>query len=247
MTENTDINDIKETPEPAQAKKKAGTGGMFVDIIACVIIPTLILKKLSGDDMLGPSNALILALALPFLIGLYGFLKERKVSFIPALGFISILLTGGIGLLHLPKEYIAYKEALVPGLIALAAVISIYTKHPFIRAFIYNDDFVDTDKVGARLEQAGKTEEFDQMMVNATWIMTSSFILSSILNYVLAKWIVVAESGTPEFNDQLGTMALWSYPVIALPCSVFTIYALFYVMKNIKRLTGLELEEVFRG
>lgn len=247
MTDDTQANQSQDALGSSQADKKPGAGGMFVDIIACVIIPTLILKKLSGDDMLGPSNALILALTLPFLVGLYGFIKERKVSFIPALGFISILLTGGIGLLQLPKEYIAYKEALVPGLIALAAIISIYTKHPFIRAFIYNDALVDTDKVGERLEQAGKTEEFDSMMVNATWIMTSSFILSSILNYALAKWIVVAESGTPEFNDQLGTMALWSYPVIALPCSVFTIYALFYVMNNIKRLTGLELEEVFRG
>ncbi len=241
------MNDAPETAEQAPVKKKAGSGGVFVDLIACVIIPTLILKKLSGDDMLGPNYALILALSLPFLVGLWGFIKQRKISFIPALGFISILLTGGIGLLQLPKEYIAYKEALVPGLIALAAMISIYTKHPFIRAFIYNDDFVDTDTVGARLAQAGKTEEFDQMMVTATWIMTSSFILSSVLNYLLAKWIVVAESGTPEFNDQLGTMALWSYPVIALPCSVFTIYALFYVMRNIKRLTGMELEEVFRG
>ena len=247
MTDNIDIEETQEAPESTQVEKKPGAGGMFVDIIACVIIPTLILKKLSGDDMLGPSNALILALTLPFLIGLFGFIKERKISFIPALGFISILLTGGIGLLQLPKEYIAYKEALVPGLIALAAIVSIYTKHPFIRVFIYNDALVDTDKVNARLEQAGKTEEFDKMMTNATWIMTSSFILSSILNYALAKWIVVAESGTAEFNDQLGTMALWSYPVIALPCSVFTIYALYYVMKNIKQLTGMELEDVFRG
>jgi len=205
---------IQSEAEPAEHKtsKQAKPGGVFIDLIACVIIPTLILKKLSGDEMLGPSYALILALSLPFIFGLWGFIKERKIGFVPALGFISILLTGGIGLLQLPKEYIAYKEALIPGVIALASMASIFTKHPFVRAFIYNDDFVHTDKVSAHLEKAGKTEEFDQMMVTATWIITSSFILSAVLNYALAKWIVVAESGTAEFNDQLGSMALWSYP-----------------------------------
>ncbi|NNC99568.1 MAG: hypothetical protein HKN85_05255 [Gammaproteobacteria bacterium] len=75
-------------------------------------------------------------------------------------------------------------------------------------------------------------------------MLASSFVLSAVLNFVLAKWIVVSPSGTEAFNSELGTMNLMSYPVIVLPCMVVTIFTLFYVIRNIKRLTGLSLEEM---
>jgi len=83
-------------------------------------------------------------------------------------------------------------------------------------------------------------------MVKATWMLASSFILSAILNYLLAKWIVVSPSGTEAFNSELGTMSLYSYPVIVLPCMVITMFALYYVISNIKKLTGLGLEDLIR-
>ena len=236
----------QDTPlESAQeTQKKPSSKGLFVDLLVCVLIPTLILKKLSGEDMLGPNLALIAALSLPLTVGVWGFIKDRKINFVPALGFISILLTGGIGLLKLPKEYIAYKEALIPALIAVATIISNYTKYPLIRTFIYNDAFMNTEKVSSKLSELDKHQEFNDMMIKATYMLAFSFVLSAILNYILAKWIVVAETGTDAFNDQLGTMNLYSYPVIVLPCMVITMFALFYVMKNIKIITGLEMEEV---
>jgi len=239
---------MNQNPETAKvsgdAKKKSNSNRIFVDLVVCMLIPTLILKKLSGDDMLGPNYALVAALSLPLLVGIWGFISERKIGFVPALGFISILLTGSIGILKLPKEYISYKEALIPGLIAIATVLSTYTKHPLIRTFLYNDTFMDTDKVSIKLAENQKTQEFDQMMVKATWMLAASFVLSSALNFFLAKWIVVSESGTDAFNSELGTMNLYSYPVIVVPCMVITIYAMFYVFRNIKKMTGLGMEDL---
>ena len=194
--------------------------------------------------MLGPNYALLAALSLPLIVGLWGFISERKVGFVPALGFISILLTGTIGILKLPKEYIAYKEALIPGLLAIATVVSTYTKYPLIRTFLYNNTFMDTERVSLALAEKQKQSEFDAMMVKATWMLASSFVLSSLLNFLLAKWIVVSESGTDAFNSELGTMNLYSYPVIVVPCMVITMFALFYVFSNIKKLTGLGLEDL---
>ena len=239
MNQNTEVADNSD-----QAQKKSGSSRIFVDLVVCMLIPTLILKKLSGDDMLGPNYALIAALSLPLLVGLWGFISERKIGFVPALGFISILLTGSIGILKLPKEYIAYKEALIPGLIAIATVVSTYTKYPLVRTFLYNDTFMDTNKVSTILAERQKTAEFDSMMVKATWLLASSFVLSSVLNFLLAKWIVVSESGTDAFNNELGTMNLYSYPVIVVPCMVITMFAMFYVFSNIRKLTGLKIEEL---
>ncbi len=233
-------------PVDENVKAKQSSKGIFVDLIFCVLVPTLILKKLSGDDMLGPNLALIAALSLPLGIGLWDFIKTKKVGFVPALGFISILLTGGIGILKLPKEYIAYKEALIPSIIGIATVLSTYTRFPLVKTFLFNDAFMDTQRVEGELEKRDKTVEFNQVMKNATWMLAASFLLSAILNFLLAKWIVVSESGTDAFNSELGTMNLYSYPVIVLPCMVITMFAMFYVFKHIKKLTGLELEELMR-
>ncbi len=231
------------TTKPSSQK---GSGGLLVDLIFCVIIPTIILKKLSGPDMLGPTWALVAALSLPLGIGVWEFIQKKKVGFVPALGFISILLTGSIGILKLPKEYIAYKEALIPSIIGIATIISAYTRFPLVKTFLFNDAFMDTEKVDSVLLQQQKTGDFNSVMKNATWMLASSFLLSAILNFLLAKWIVVSESGTDAFNSELGTMNLYSYPVIVLPCMVITIFTIIYVFKQIKRLTGLELEELMR-
>lgn len=244
MTEQN--NSAPARPSEASAAKPNGARSVFVDLIVCVIVPTLILKKLSGADMLGPTYALIAALSLPAAVGLWGFVSEKKVGFVPALGFISILLTGSIGILKLPKEYIAYKEALIPGVIAIATILSTYTKRPLVRLFLFNDAFLDTEKVDQRLAENGRKPEFDRMLKNATWFLATSFVLSSILNFVLAKWIVVSESGTDAFNSELGTMNLYSYPVIVVPCMVITIFAMFYVFRNVAKLTGYQIEDLVR-
>ncbi|MEM7357912.1 MAG: VC0807 family protein [Pseudomonadota bacterium] len=236
----------QETVEqpPNQDRKKSQTNKMLVDLVLCILIPTLILKKLSPPEYLGSNLALIVALSLPLMVALHEFYAERKIGFVAALGFISILLTGGIGLLKLPTEYIAIKEALIPGVIAIATIVSTYTKYPLIRTFLYNDMIMDTELIAQRLRAQDRESEFDQMMIKATWMLASSFVLSTVLNYVLAKWIVVSPTGTEAFNDELGTMTLMSYPVIVIPCMIVTFYALFYVIRNIKRITGLSMEEI---
>jgi hypothetical protein len=103
---------------------------------------------------------------------------------------------------------------------------------------------MDTQKIAHKIKAVGKEMEFDDVMVKATWLMASSLILSSILNYALAKWIVISPAGSPEFNSEVGTMNMMSYPVIVLPCMIITVYSLYYVVKNVSKLTGLSLEEM---
>lgn len=209
-----------------------------------IILPTLILKKLSGDDELGATMALVFALSLPLGYGIYQFIKDKKVGFVPALGFISILLTGGIGLLELDVKYIAIKEALIPLVIGIATLISIKTPYPLVRTFIYNDMVLQVAKVDEALEGQHSRDAFDSTLTKATYMLASSFFLSAGLNYALAKFIVTAQSGTAQFNDQLGTMNLLSYPVIVLPCMVIMIGTMIYLFKQIEKLTGLKFEQI---
>ncbi len=257
--QNTDIEDQSEikteikpemnTASPTTQKAESPGGNfseLLIDLVFSIIIPTLILKKLSGDDMLGATLALIVALSFPALAGVWGFYKKGKITFIPALGFISILLTGGIGILKLPKEYIAYKEALVPSILGLITIISAYTSKPIVKPFIMNDAVMNTEKIEHALQQNKTESAFNQTLVNATWIVAASFVFSAVANYLLAKWIVVSESGTDAFNSELGTITVYGYLMIGLPATVFTIGAAIYAFKGITKHTGLKFEELFR-
>ena len=67
-----------------------------------IVIPVIILVRFSGEDQLGPVNGLLVALAFPVGYGLYDFIVRRGFNPYSMLGFASVLLTGGIGLLKLP-------------------------------------------------------------------------------------------------------------------------------------------------
>ena len=73
----------------------------LIDLLVSIILPSIILMKFSGDNDLGATGALITALAFPISWGLFELVKYRKFNFIALLGLISVLLTGGIGLLQL--------------------------------------------------------------------------------------------------------------------------------------------------
>lgn len=225
-------------------KKKTNFSTLLVEMLISIFLPTLILKKLSDAEQLGPTLALIVALSLPLGYGIYQFIQSKKFGFIPVLGFISILLTGGIGLLQLDAKYIAIKEAAIPFVIGLASLISLKTPYPLVKTFLYNDMMLQVDKVNAALAQKNNTLAFEKTLNIATYLLTLSFFLSSFLNYTLAKIVVVAMPGTSEFNDQLGTMNLLSYPVIVLPCMIISVSALIYLFKKIRELTGYTLEEI---
>ena len=86
---------------PAQHKPRP-----LIDLLVSIIIPSIILMKLSGEAQLGAANALILALALPVGWGVFELVQYRKFNFIAALGVVSVLLTGGIGLLQLDNKFL---------------------------------------------------------------------------------------------------------------------------------------------
>jgi len=236
--------DTTGSTKPDLAHKKPQTSHILLELVICVILPTVILKYLSGDDRLGPVYALIFGLSFPLGFGIFQFIKEKRFGFIPALGFISILLTSGIGLLGLDAKYIAIKEASIPLIIAVGTIISLKTPYPLVKTFIYNDKILQIDKVDDALAQSNNQSAFEKILKTATYILASSFLLSAFLNYALAKYIVVSPSGTAEFNDELGTMNLLSYPVITIPCMIVMVYAMMYLFRHIKRLTGLGFEEI---
>ena len=77
-------------------------------------------------------------------------------SFISILGFINVLLTGGIGVFGamygLSRLWFILKEGLMPLVIGVIVLFSIKRGNPLIRTFIYNEAIFKTDIINQNLE-----------------------------------------------------------------------------------------------
>ncbi|MAZ88713.1 MAG: MFS transporter [Cellvibrionaceae bacterium] len=227
-----------------QAANEPKRESLLLNLALNIVIPTVILTKLSGEEHLGTQWAIVVALAFPIIYGLNDFRSTGKVNFFSALGVISIMLTGGISLLELDPKYIAIKEAGIPALFGIAMLVSLKTRYPLVKTFLYNDKILQVDKVAAALKRTNHESEFEGALVNASYLITLSFFLSSVLNYALAKYLLVSPPGTEAFNAELGKMTALSFPVIAVPATLIMMGALFYLFSRIKKLTELDLEDI---
>jgi hypothetical protein len=218
----------------------------LLEIGITIIVPALVLMKLSGAEQLGPLKALLLALAFPIGWGMWDGWRRRRLNWLSVLGIVSTLLTGGIGLLRLDAQWLAVKEALVPGLIGVAVLVSNWTRWPLIRILVFNPDLFDVDRIQRALVERRTAVHFELRLRQATRLLSGTFFFSSAANYVLARAVVTSAAGTEAFNQELGRLTLLSYPVIALPSMAMMMGLLYWLARSAKALTGLEIGDMLR-
>jgi len=235
---------MNNTPNTTTQKASDYKPRPMIDLLVSIFIPSFILMKLSGDDSLGATTALIVALAFPLGWGLFERFQYKKFNFIAILGLVSVLLTGGIGLLQLDPQWLAVKEATIPGLIGIAVLVSTRTRYPLIKTLLYNPTVMNVSMIKQKLDDRGNSEAFDARLQNATYLLSGTFLFSAVMNYILAKWIVTSPSGSAAFNEELGQMTLLSYPVIAIPSMLMMMAIFYYLWRTINGMTGLKLEEI---
>jgi intracellular septation protein A len=214
-------------------------------LLVNVAIPAITLMKFSGEDRFGPVLGLLVALSFPVGYSLYRFAVARDVSFISILGFVSTLLTGGISLMELDPFWIAVKEAAVPLVIGLVVGGSVLLGKPLLKLLFYNRELFDVDKIELRLQQRNTEAAAAKLLSNVTWLVVASFMLSAILNFVLARVVVQSAPGTEAFNIELGEMQAYSFPVIVVPSMLFIAGALWWWVSGIKQLAGLTTNGLF--
>lgn len=231
------------TPAPAAPKRE----NLLANIVCNILLPSLILGKLSDEARLGPVWSLVAALAFPVGYGIYDFARRRQANFISIIGFVSVLLTGGFGLLKLDGLWFACKEAAVPTVIGVMVLVSLRTKRPLVREILFNEQVIDVAKVNAALEANGKRSDFETLLKRSSYLLAASFLVSAVLNFGLARYLLRSPAGTPAFNEELGKMNLLSWPVIVAPSMAMTMYALWKLLRGIEALTGLPLDSLFHG
>lgn len=223
-------------------EKPKKSGGMLGNLAFNIVIPVLIMTKLSGEDSLGPAWSIVAALIWPLAYGLWDLKQSGKVNAFSILGIISVILTGGISLLKLPAEYIAIKEASIPALIGIAVLVTQKTSKPLLKVFVLNEQIINWVNLNASLDEKNAQATFAKKLAVSSYIVAGSFFLSAALNYILAKVILVSPPGTTEYTEELGRMTALSYPVIVIPSMLMLFAALWYIFSQIKKLTGRDLD-----
>ena len=218
----------------------------LLEIGITVLLPAFILMKLSSPERLGTLGALLVALAFPLAWGMWDGVRRRKLNWFSVLGVVSTLLTGGIGLLALDAQWLAVKEAAVPGLIGVAVLGSTFTRSPLIRVLVFNAQLFDVEKVNQALAARRNTVPFELRLRTGTFLLAGTFFFSSAANYLLARYVVSAPAGTEAFNEQLGRLTLMSYPIIAIPSMLMMMGLMFWLARGAKQLTGLELGDMLQ-
>ena len=226
----------------------------IVNILFNIVIPVVILNKVGTLLKLSPGITLLIALAFPVIYWVYDLVQRRKFNYISVLGFLNILLTGGLALLKVTGFWFAVKEAAFPTLIGLFVLFSAFSKSPFIQTLLLDPSLVDTEALHAKLKENNSTDKFKLLLKNATLLLSASFALSATLNFVLARRIFTEiDPQLPEeqiantLNSQIADMTALSMPVIMVPSIIFLIVIFMYLLKGIKKLTGVSLEELLRN
>lgn len=219
----------------------------LLELLVNIVVPSIILMKFSGEQDLGAVGALVLALAFPLGWGGWEMVTQRKLNLFSALGLVSILLTGGIGLLQLDTRWLAVKEAAIPALIGVAVLISTRTRYPLVKTVLYSPALFDVARVQRELEARGTAPLFEARLQTATWMLGGTFFFSAFMNYVLATWIVTSPAGSEAFNAELGRLTLLSYPMIALPATLMMMAVLYYLARSMRELAGLKLTEAMQA
>jgi hypothetical protein len=220
---------------------------LLLNLVCNIVVPTIILMKFSSDRWLGPLWGLVVALAFPIGYGVWDFARRRRANVISMVGFVSVLLSGGLGLLKIDGFWFAVKDAAMPTVIGIAVLVTAGSKRSLVNQFLYNDQIIDTAKVDAALDARGNREAFAQLLRRASWWLAGTFLVSAVLNFFLARYLIRGTPGTEEFNAGLGKMHFWNWPVIALPSMIMLVAILWRLIGGVQRLSGLEQEAIFKG
>lgn len=230
----------------------ADTSQGLMNLLFNVIVPALILNK--GSEYLGPLWALLIALAFPLGFGLHDLLQKQKLNPLSTLGFLNVLVTGGLALLGLGGIWFSIKEAFFPLLIGIFVWLSSMKETPLVKTFLLNPQTMHVELIEERLKEKNRQSEFTQLLQFSTRLLAASFFLSAILNFVLAERIFTdidplldATQKSIVLNQQIGQMTTWSAGVIVIPSTLFLIFILWHLLKGIRQLTDLSTDQILRG
>jgi fumarate reductase subunit D len=238
----------------------------LLDIILNVLLPAMVLSYLSKDPdivqkmgqspkwwHLGAVNAMMIALIAPVSYGIWHFIQIKKINLFSSIGFISVLLTGGLTIYLWNGDgtvkphagwWFGVKEGSIPFALGIAALLSFRSSQPLIETFLYNSQLFEIQKIQHIITQHQLRDQHQKILWRATQLFAVSFFISTVLNIMLAlfffrKFQHTAQDALEQYNAIIGKITAWGFGVIGLPIIIFLIFTMRYLVRSLSQLTGL--------
>jgi hypothetical protein len=230
-------------PAPKQKQENA-----LANLMLNVLLPVTILSycsKETGWYGLGPPKALVVSVALPVGYQIWDWFQRRKLNAFSIIGMMSVLITGGLGLLKLNPQAFALKEAAIPLILGLVMLWTHRAGKPLAKTMLLNPDLMDVGKIDLALDNHQQRPAFEKLLWQTTFILAGSFALSALLNYGLALYFLTGrEPGSEDYTAGIGKVTGWGFLVIGVPMMACLIWAFLRLIKGLQRLTGLSQDEI---
>ncbi|MFT4308935.1 MAG: VC0807 family protein [Candidatus Woesearchaeota archaeon] len=210
-----------------------------------IIVPAIILSFLSREHRLGPMWGLIIAVSIPLSYGIYHYVKRKSHNVLSLLGIISVSITGGIGLFRLSTGLFAFKEALVP--LTIGSIFLYLTLFNFekMKPLIFNRKVFNTKLIESRLEDTKSQAKLNSLIKDILLLVCIAFFVGALLNFIIARTIVVSDPGSVEFNEELGRFSITIMFFVSLPLFLFLMLIIYFFVRKMMALTSLTFDQVF--
>ncbi len=211
-------------------------------------LPTLFLMKGHVWLPLSPKVSLAIAIACPLSYGIIDWIRESHFNWISFLGLISITIKGSVGLFEGSNHWLAINEMLLPSIMGCTLIVlRILQKPPFLTKFLLNNQFCYVEKINQAMTERKTLSRLQKHIMVYEWALAGLFFFSALLNYVLARYLVVHPAGSAEFNHELGLLTGWSFAIIAVPATLGLLFIVWRFFVQVKKLSGLSWEEILKN
>lgn len=214
----------------------------WIEIACTVVVPTALL--VFGGGWFSPKVGLVVALAFPLGFAVASLAREGRPSGLAVLSLVSVVVSGGVGLLELDTRWFAYKEAVIPVLFGLVFAATAATPRPAVGLVL--ERVLDPERTVRALDRTGQADRYAALARRATVELAAVTAASGLASCGLARWMVVAPAGTEAFSQELGRYTGASFVVVTVPVMAASVWVLMRAMRQLEDALGEPIDGLLR-
>ena len=220
----------------------------IAELVLTVVVPSLVLDYLSTTDRLGPFGALVVSMLFPIGFGVWCWWHQAGWNVFSILGFVTVLLSGGLGLLRLDAFWFAVKESAMPVMLGAAFPLSHAWRRPLINALVMQPHLLNQTALQSALNTPERRSAFDATLHCASWLLGLGMVLTACGNFALALWLLGGKTpGSEAFVKGIGTLNWAGLVVLGVPLMLIMLAVFMWLMRRIVAITGLEKADLMNA
>ena len=205
-----------------------------------MVLPSMVLDYLSEQNRLGPGGALVVSMLFPLGFGVWCWKHNLGWNLFSTLGLITVLLSGGLGLLKLDPLWFSIKESAMPLVLGAAFPLSHYWGQPLIRSLLLQPHLINLPVLEAALLTGDRQARFRRSVLHASRLLGLGVAASAVANFFLAMWLLGEKApGSEAFVKGIGTLNWASLVVIGVPLMGVMLLVFIRLVRDMQGITGL--------